>query len=134
IHDAERFGLAQLHQLRGRVGRGGHRSFCILVAGAGGGEARARLAAVARTSDGFALAEEDLRLRGPGEVFGTRQWGLPDFKVADPIGDYEVLHLARQEAAALLRADPGLARPEHRGLVEEARRRFGRGGGYLDVS
>jgi ATP-dependent DNA helicase RecG len=100
IEHAERFGLAQLHQLRGRVGRGAARSYCILMtAGRVTPQADERLDAMVRTQDGFELAELDLALRGPGEFFGTRQAGLPDFRVANLLRDRKLLELARQEAA-----------------------------------
>ena len=99
IEHAERFGLAQLHQLRGRVGRGRFASFCVLVAhGRLSEEARARLDVMVRTNDGFVIAETDLELRGPGDVFGTRQWGLPQFRAADLMRDRELMEPARQEA------------------------------------
>jgi ATP-dependent DNA helicase RecG len=99
IEHAERFGLAQLHQLRGRVGRGAHRSTCVLVAhGRVADEARARLEVMVRTGDGFVIAEKDLELRGPGDVFGTRQWGLPQFRAADFVRDRELMERARAEA------------------------------------
>jgi ATP-dependent DNA helicase RecG len=102
IEHAERFGLAQLHQLRGRVGRGGHASHCVLVAhGRLSPEARARLEVMTRTGDGFVIAERDLELRGPGDVFGTRQWGLPRFRAADLLRDRELLEDARREAFLL---------------------------------
>jgi ATP-dependent DNA helicase RecG len=103
IEHAERFGLAQLHQLRGRVGRGNARSYCILMTGSRvSAEAEERLDAMVRTQDGFELAELDLKLRGPGEFFGTRQAGLPDFRVANLVRDRELLELAKQEAAAFV--------------------------------
>jgi ATP-dependent DNA helicase RecG len=99
IEHAERFGLAQLHQLRGRVGRGAHRSTCVLVAhGRLSEEARARIEVLARTGDGFLIAEKDLELRGPGDVLGTRQWGLPRFRAADLVRDRELMETARREA------------------------------------
>lgn len=110
IEHPERFGLAQLHQLRGRVGRGAHRSYCILMAPKMFAEGvRERLTAFARTNDGFRIAEEDLRLRGPGEFFGTRQSGLPDLKAANIIRDAELLEKARQEAFHIVSKDPELA-------------------------
>jgi len=116
VEGAERFGLAQLHQFRGRVGRGEHASYCILLATSDelGSE---RLKAIEETDDGFALAEIDLELRGPGEFFGTRQSGMPDLKVAR-LGDTRLLDLARREAEAILAADPTLSRPEHAVLAE----------------
>jgi len=113
IEGAERFGLAQLHQLRGRIGRGGGRSTCLLVAGSRAGDAGDRLGVMADTADGFKVAEEDLRIRGPGEIFGTRQAGMPRLRYADLVRDAELLRLARTEAFALLEEDPGLAAPEH---------------------
>src|SRR5690606_14874922 len=98
IEDADRFGLAQLHQLRGRVGRGAAASYCLLIAEPRTAEAEERLRALERTNDGFAIAEQDLKLRGPGEIFGTRQHGLPDLRVADPIRDLKLLEVARKEA------------------------------------
>jgi ATP-dependent DNA helicase RecG len=99
IEHAERFGLAQLHQLRGRVGRGAAKSYCILMTGAKTTpNAEERLAAMVRTQDGFELAELDLELRGPGEFFGTRQAGLPDFRVASLVRDRKLLELAKVEA------------------------------------
>jgi ATP-dependent DNA helicase RecG len=107
IH-AERFGFAQLHQLRGRVGRGSKQSHCILLAYGQGDEARRRLVVMTETTDGFRIAEEDLALRGPGEFFGTRQSGLPDLKVANILRDAKIVEIARREAFRLLEADPDL--------------------------
>jgi len=112
IENAERFGLAQLHQLRGRIGRGSERSTCILVYQAPLGEtAKARLKTLRETDDGFVIAEEDLRLRGAGELLGTRQSGLPGFRLADPLAHGGLLQIARKDAEALLARDPQLASP-----------------------
>jgi ATP-dependent DNA helicase RecG len=116
VEHAERFGLSQLHQLRGRVGRGPWRSYCILLSGAASEEARQRLAAMTATNDGFKIAEADLTLRGPGDFFGTRQSGLPEFRVADLLRDAAALEAARRDAVALVREDPQLRAPEHRAL------------------
>ena len=119
IEGAERFGLAQLHQLRGRIGRGGGRSTCLLVAGSKSGDAGDRLAVMAETTDGFKVAEADLRIRGPGEIFGTRQAGLPRLRYADLVRDAELLRVARGEAFQLLADDPALARhPETRAVLD----------------
>lgn len=102
IIDADRFGLAQLHQLRGRVGRSSHQSYCILVADPKTDQGRDRLRVMTRTRDGFLLAEEDLRLRGPGEFHDARQSGLPELKIADLLRDWKALEAARREAQALV--------------------------------
>ncbi|HTY58765.1 MAG TPA: ATP-dependent DNA helicase RecG, partial [Bacteroidota bacterium] len=143
IENAERFGLSQLHQLRGRVGRGSDRSFCILVAkrwiagrasraasrpaAASAGEqllAERRLAAMVSTTDGFRIAETDLQIRGPGDFFGTRQSGMPEFKIADIIADAALLADARDDAFAIVADDPHLAKGEHRSLLEYLRSRY----------
>jgi ATP-dependent DNA helicase RecG len=138
IEHAERFGLAQLHQLRGRVGRSGNQSYCLLMASSGtlsgwtkaktAGESltasRERLEALVRSTDGFVIAEEDLRIRGPGEFFGLRQWGLPEFHVANLIRDADLLQQVRQEAFALLRQDPYLKAPPHQKLREAMVRKW----------
>ena len=117
VEHAERFGLAQLHQLRGRVGRGAARSYCILlVSDAVSEEAKQRLDAMAETQDGFRLAEVDLEIRGPGEFFGTRQSGLPEFRTAGLVTHVRLLEQARQDAAQLVLRDPGLRLPEHQAL------------------
>jgi ATP-dependent DNA helicase RecG len=117
IEHAERFGLSQLHQLRGRVGRGPWKSYCILLTAARLGEdAQRRIDAMVATTDGFKIAEADLELRGPGEFFGTRQSGLPEFRVADLLRDAPLLEEARREAQAIVAADPELRDPAHRGL------------------
>jgi len=116
IEHAERFGLSQLHQLRGRVGRGPWKSYCILIAGSTSEDARRRLEAMTSTNDGFRIAEADLELRGPGDFFGTRQSGLPEFRVADLLRDGAMLEEARREAFALVQADPKLAASDHRVL------------------
>ena len=113
VEDANRFGLSQLHQLRGRVGRGGEQSYCVLVSGAQSEDARERLDALVASSDGFKIAETDLQLRGPGELAGTKQHGNLDFKVADLLMDGVLLEAARTAARELLEEDPGLQRPEH---------------------
>ena len=99
IENADRFGLAQLHQLRGRIGRGAHESHCILVAGEATDEGRRRLDVMERGIDGFALAEEDLRQRGPGELLGQAQSGLPDFKFGNLIDDWRLIQKARDLVA-----------------------------------
>jgi ATP-dependent DNA helicase RecG len=126
VEHAERFGLSQLHQLRGRVGRGAERSHCLLVAHfrRAGDEARERLRAVERTQDGFEIAREDLRIRGPGELLGTRQSGLAILDVADLYRDERILEEAREDAFALVESDPDLARPEHLAAAEALRARW----------
>jgi ATP-dependent DNA helicase RecG len=121
VEAAERFGLAQLHQLRGRVGRSDVQSYCLLLSDSAAPDARERLQTVERTQDGFELAEADLRLRGPGEFFGTRQSGLPDLKVAQ-LSDVPLIELARNEASRLLEEDADLARPEHAALKDAVSR------------
>jgi ATP-dependent DNA helicase RecG len=125
IEGAERYGISQLHQLRGRVGRGEHASHCLLFAENAGGLARRRLAAVAGERDGFKLAEIDLSLRGEGEVLGTRQHGLPRFAVAELPEQTPLLIEAREEVLALLRRHGSLAAPELGPLLDAAGRRFG---------
>ncbi|HEX5376889.1 MAG TPA: ATP-dependent DNA helicase RecG [Solirubrobacterales bacterium] len=127
IEGAERFGVSQLHQLRGRVGRGEHESVCLLFPEDAGEMARRRLKAVERERDGFKLAEVDLRLRGEGEVLGTRQSGLPRFAVAELPEDGDVLLAARKEVLALMSRHGSLDAPELGPLLEAARRRFGAG-------
>jgi len=127
IEDADRFGLAQLHQLRGRVGRSDHQSYCILIANPKSDDGQRRMDIMTRTNNGFLIAEEDLRIRGPGEIYGTRQSGMPSFRVADLVKDMRLLEVARQEAFHLLEQDPDLSRPEHAALreaVERFRHRF----------
>jgi ATP-dependent DNA helicase RecG len=125
IEHADRFGLAQLHQLRGRVGRGAQQSYCLLMGpGRLSEEARRRLEALVKSHDGFVIAEEDMSIRGPGEFFGTRQWGPTDLRVANLIRDVKILEEAREEATSLLQRDPGLARPEHAALKAALLRRW----------
>ncbi len=118
IENAERFGLSQLHQLRGRIGRGSFQSTCIFISD-GGEKAKERLDIMCRTMDGFKIADEDLRLRGPGDFLGNRQHGLPRFRIADIFSDLELLKLARAEATAIISLDPALSRMENRALGAE---------------
>ncbi len=127
VEGAERYGVSQLHQLRGRVGRGEHRSHCLLFAEEAGELARRRLDAVASESDGFRLAELDLGLRGEGEVLGTRQHGLPRFAVAQLPEDTPTLIEAREELLALIRRHGSLEAPALGPLLDAARQRFGPG-------
>jgi len=120
VEGADRFGLAQLHQFRGRVGRGEHQSYCLLLAESPSLEGQQRLRIIETTHDGFLLAEEDLKMRGPGEFFGTRQSGLPDLKVAK-LGDIHVLEQARKAALELFQQDPEMSRPEHQQLARKVR-------------
>ena len=127
IEDADRFGLSQLHQLRGRVGRGQAPGLCVLFADPLTDEGRARMDAIARTNDGFELANEDLRIRGEGTVFDARQSGLSDLKLARLIDDFDWVQRARKDAFALVDADPELADPDHRRLRQEVVARLGDG-------
>jgi len=125
VEHADRFGLAQLHQLRGRVGRGSHQSYCFLMGPSRlSEEGRRRLEALVESHDGFVIAEEDLNIRGPGEFFGTRQWGPADLRVANLIRDAKILDEAREEAAVLLKGDPELTRPDHAELKAALLRRW----------
>ena len=116
IENAELFGLSQLHQLRGRVGRGRYASSCILVSDLATDENKKRLRTLCTTSDGFAIAQQDLHLRGPGDFFGKRQHGLPQFRIADMVDDMQVLQTTQELSRRLLEQDPTLSQPEHRGL------------------
>ncbi len=118
VENAERFGLSQLHQLRGRVGRGSAKSYCILLSDSDSEETKRRLKVMTQTNDGFKISEEDLKLRGPGDFFGARQHGLPSLKVADLSCDMRLLDEAQSAAKALMAADPDLSAPEHRALRE----------------
>jgi len=129
VEGANRFGLAQLHQFRGRVGRGEHASYCLLIADSSTDASQERLQAIEATQDGFELAEKDLELRGPGEFFGTRQSGLPDLKLAR-VADLRLLEVARQEAQRLFDADPELSSPDLRLLLHQVDR-FWSGGGDI---
>jgi ATP-dependent DNA helicase RecG len=121
VESADRFGLSQLHQFRGRVGRGQEQSYCMLQAENPSEVGRERLKVIEEVHDGFRLAEEDLRLRGPGEFFGTRQSGLPDLRMAK-LSDVPLLELARTEAIRLFEQDPTLKQPEHIPLLKELTR------------
>jgi ATP-dependent DNA helicase RecG len=116
IENADRFGLAQIHQLRGRVGRGTHKSYCILVHKTATPEAATKLEVLEKTEDGFAIAEADLQLRGPGDLAGTAQTGLPPFRLGDLLRDAGIMNQARSLAESLLREDPELSAPGHRAL------------------
>ena len=134
VENAERFGLAQLHQLRGRIGRGAHRSYCVLFdeSTEDNEEARARLGAMVATTDGCALADEDVRLRGEGTLFDVRQSGLPDLQLARLAEDLGLVRRARARAFALVEADPDLA--GHAPLMAELRSRFERSIEWLFAS
>ena len=131
IEDADRFGLSQLHQLRGRVGRGPHPSHCVLVADPKTDDGVARLEAMRETADGFKIAQRDLELRGIGELLGEtgraalRQHGAGELRIADLVRDREWLERARTDAAALLAGDPGLRQPTNRSVADALRARFG---------
>jgi ATP-dependent DNA helicase RecG len=119
IESAERFGLAQLHQLRGRVGRGAEKSYCVLMTGAElSKEAKKRMETMVRTTDGFEIAEVDLQLRGPGDLLGTQQSGVLDLKIADLSKDGQIVVMARDAARMLTEDDPELVKPEHQALRE----------------
>ncbi|MCD5391037.1 ATP-dependent DNA helicase RecG [candidate division NPL-UPA2 bacterium] len=124
IEEADRFGLAQLHQLRGRVGRGDYQSYCIMIGRAASEEARRRLQVMTETTDGFRIAEEDLELRGPGEFFGTKQSGFPELRIGNIVSDMKLMELARQEALSLMKGDPRLEKCEHRLIKHNLINRF----------
>lgn len=134
IESADRFGLAQLHQLRGRIGRGESKSYCLLFAETDNEVAKSRLEVMARTNDGFEIAEQDLRIRGPGELFSARQHGLPDLKIANIMDDYDLLVIARRHAFELVSQDPTLAQPEHRSIRRALLAKFGDSLGLADVA
>ena len=125
VNNPERFGLAQLHQLRGRVGRGGNAGSCyLLLSGEIGGAARERLSFFASNDDGFKVAEEDLRLRGPGEIWGHRQSGYPHFRLINPLSDRDLVQVSWEESERLLERDPGLSRSENKALAAYFRQRY----------
>ena len=130
IENAERFGLSQLHQLRGRVGRGRYKSYCILISDAQNEEAKQRLEVMCRTNNGFLIAEEDLKLRGPGDFFGSRQHGLPALKIADLMEDMTILNQAQEAAKKILQDDPQLSFEEHKGLRAQCEQMFHSVGEY----
>ena len=134
VEHADRFGLAQLHQLRGRVGRGSRKSLCVFIGDPVTDDARRRLEAIGATSDGFELAEQDLQIRGPGELFGSRQSGLPPFRVADLVHDMELLNLARRDAKEWIQRDPTLTQPANALLRRKLMGMYGQALGLGDVA
>ncbi len=124
IEHAERFGLSQLHQLRGRIGRGPHASYCILVSEPKTEKAKLRLEAMLATSDGFRLAEQDLDIRGPGQFFGPAQHGLPELKIGNIVRDMELMELARKEAFSLVKSDPHLRAKQDLLIRQRLKQRF----------
>lgn len=134
VEGADRFGLAQLHQLRGRIGRGSAKSYCFLFAGSEGEAAKSRLEVMTRSNDGFEIAEYDLRLRGPGELFSTRQHGLPDLKIANIVDDFELLVVARGNAFEVVSKDPMLKKADHKNIRRVILVRFGDSLGLADVA
>jgi ATP-dependent DNA helicase RecG len=134
VEEADRFGLAQLHQLRGRIGRGEAKSYCLLFGDTDSEVARGRIEVMTRSNDGFDIAEQDLRLRGPGEMFSTRQHGLPDLKIASIVGDYDLLTMARRNAFELVCRDPMLTQPEHANIRRALLAKFGDSLGLADVA
>ena len=134
IEGADRFGLAQLHQLRGRIGRSEAKSYCLLFAETDNETAKSRLEVMTRSNDGFELAEHDLRLRGPGEMFSTRQHGLPDLKIADIVNDFDLLVMARRNAFEMVSDDPMLTRTEHKNIRRALLARFGDAIGLADIA
>jgi ATP-dependent DNA helicase RecG len=133
IQHADRYGLSALHQLRGRVGRGSKPSICLLMSDSKGAVARQRLNILCQTTDGFRIAEEDLRIRGPGEILGTRQHGWPEFRVANLVEDVDLLMQARDDAAIIVQDDPSLKKVEHTDLKAELHRRFRDKVAFIDV-
>ena len=134
IEGADRFGLSQLHQLRGRIGRSDAKSFCFLFAETDNETAKSRLEIMTRSNDGFEIAEHDLRLRGPGEMFSTRQHGLPDLKIANIIDDFDLLVMARKNAFEMVSSDPMLRNTEHKNIRRALLARFGESIGLVDVA
>jgi ATP-dependent DNA helicase RecG len=134
IEGADRFGLAQLHQLRGRIGRSDAKSFCFLFAETDNETAKSRLEIMTRSNDGFEIAEHDLRLRGPGEMFSTRQHGLPDLKIANIVDDFDLLVMARKNAFEMVSQDPMLTRTENRNIRRALLVKFGDAIGLVDVA
>ena len=134
IEGADRFGLAQLHQLRGRIARAQAKSYCLLFSDTDSETAKSRLDIMTRSNDGFEIAEQDLRLRGPGELFSTRQHGLPDLKIANILDDFDLLAMARRNAFELVEQDPKLTGPEHKNIRRALLAKFGGSLGLADIA